>query len=89
MMEVFVPFVLIFVSWNDGSAAESMDVFQRVFVDRATCVAAGEELLKLAQNDQMERLQKSKAEQIKTERFKYFCVEHQSEIEKYQPIGGQ
>jgi hypothetical protein len=44
MIEVYAPFVLIMMSWNAADPAGTMEVSQRLFIDQATCIAAGDEL---------------------------------------------
>ena len=44
MIEVYVPFVLIMMSWNSADPGCTMEVSQRLFIDEATCLAAGREL---------------------------------------------
>lgn len=43
MIEVYVPFLLLMMSWNTVDPSGTMVISQRLFLDEATCRAAGEE----------------------------------------------
>ena len=86
MVEVFAPFLMILLTWNDRDPDTSMTILQRTYIDEATCQKAGEERLNLIEQDRKERLEKFKVEQIKTENAKFFCIPQSRNTIKYRPL---
>ncbi len=86
MIEVFAPYLLIFLVWNDLDAEETMSVSQDLFISEQVCMAAGTERLEMIEANRQLRLEKFKAEQIKTEAAKFFCVRQPRDIQKYSPL---
>ena len=75
MVEVFVPFVLVLLSWDTSDPAGTMDVNQRLFLDQQTCLAAGREMDELM----------ATVEESEGSAFAWRCVEHVNDIEVFQP----
>lgn len=86
MIEIFAPYLLIVMSWNDLDPSATMQTSQALYIDEKTCIVAGEERLGLIEEDRVERLGKLQVDQIRTENSKFFCVRHQTEIQKHQPL---
>ena len=75
MVEIFVPFVLILMSWNADDPQGTMRVSQSVYIDQATCMTAGEERQRLV-----------KEQGGIGREFAWHCTAHQTEIEVYHPL---
>lgn len=75
MIEVYVPFVLVMMSWNTADPAASMDVSQRLLIDQATCMAAGKKLDELL----------ATAELSEGSNVIWRCVEQARDIEVFRP----
>ena len=75
MIEVYVPFVLIVMSWNTSDPAGTLDISQRLFIDQQTCMAAGREL------DAM----MATVEESEGSAFAWRCVEQVRDIEVFEP----
>lgn len=86
MIEIFVPYLLILMGWNDLDPGATMQTSQALYIDEQTCIAAGEERLSLIEVDRAARLEKLKVDQIRTENSRFFCVRHQTEIQRYNPL---
>ena len=86
MVEVYLPYLLLLLTWNDLDPGATMNNSQALYIDKSTCMLAGEERLQLITADRLYRLEKFKVEQIRTENAKFLCIPHQTEIEKYPPL---
>jgi hypothetical protein len=86
MIEVFTPYLLIFLLWNDLDPEETMSVSQDLFISEEVCMAAGAERMQIIESNRLLRLEKFKAEQIKTEAAKFVCVPQLHDIGKYRPL---
>ncbi|QTD55968.1 hypothetical protein [Parasphingorhabdus cellanae] len=86
MIEVFTPYLLIFLSWNDLDPGPTMQTKQELYISQEICMKAGAETMKLVENDRRERLKRFKVDQIKTEASKFFCVPHLESIQKFRPL---
>ena len=86
MNEVYVPFLLILMSWHDGLPEDDMKVSYQLHIDKQTCEQAGEERVQMVLEDRAERLERFKVPMIETERFTYRCVEAPAYIQKYSPL---
>lgn len=86
MIEVFSPYLLIFLFWNDLDPEKTMSVSQDLFISKEVCMAAGTERIKMIEADRQYRLDTLKAEQIKTEANKFVCVRQLNDIAKYRPL---
>ncbi|GAB5488219.1 MAG: hypothetical protein Pars2KO_17890 [Parasphingorhabdus sp.] len=86
MVEVFTPFLMILLTWNDRDPDASMTILQRTYIDEATCQKAGKERLLLIEEDRKSRIKKFKVEQVKTESAKFFCIPQSPNIIKYRPL---
>lgn len=86
MIEVFTPYLLIFLVWNDLDSEKTMSVSQDLFISEQVCTTAGTERLEIIEANRQLRLEKFKAEQIKTEMAKFFCVRQPRDIQKYNPL---
>ncbi|RJY08754.1 hypothetical protein [Aurantiacibacter aquimixticola] len=75
MVEVFVPFVLILMSWSPDDPQGSMQVTQRVYIDEETCLAAGRE-----------REEAVAQHGVPGREFVWRCEEQITDIEVYRPI---
>lgn len=75
MIEVYVPFVLIVMSWNSADPAGTMSVQQRLLIDEATCHAAGAELDALM----------ATVEESEGSAYAWRCVEQVRDIEVFAP----
>lgn len=71
MIEVYVPFVLIIMSWNSADPESTMQVSQRLFIDQQTCRAAGQEF-----DEFMATVEESEGSA-----YSWRCIEHVREIE--------
>ena len=86
MNEIFAPFLLIILGWNDLDPSATMKSSQAVFIDEQTCQMAGQQRMRWIEADRLKRLAKSKAEQVRTEKAKFLCVRHQTHIQKFPPL---
>lgn len=75
MIEAYVPFLLILMSWQPDDAQATMSVSQRMFLDQVTCEAAGEETAALVA-----------AQPSRDRQFAWVCKEAVREIEIYRPL---
>ena len=84
MVEVYVPFLLILMSWNADDPDATMRVQARLFIDQAACEAHGQSVAEIAEADRESRsLRFSDAQQqIAKERFSFRCVEAPKYIQK-------
>lgn len=74
MIEAYVPYLLILMSWHPDDPQATMSVSQRMFLDQATCEAAGEETAALVA-----------AQPSGGRQFAWACKEAVREIEIYRP----
>ncbi|XUU60132.1 hypothetical protein ACRAQ6_11230 [Erythrobacter sp. HA6-11] len=84
MIEVYVPFLLVMMSWNADDPDASMRIQTRVLIDQAACEAQGAEtatLIEADRGDRMERFTDAR-DQIAKERFVWRCVEAPQYIQK-------
>lgn len=86
MNEIFAPFLLIILGWNDLDPSATMKSSQAVFIDEQTCQLAGQQRMQWIEADRLKRLEKTKVEQVRTEKAKFLCVRHQSHIQKFHPL---
>ena len=86
MVEVFAPFLMILLTWNDRDPDATMTILQRTYIDEATCRKAGKERLVLIEQDRKERLEKFKVDLTKAENAKFFCIPQSRNITKYSPL---
>ncbi|NVE93883.1 hypothetical protein [Altererythrobacter lutimaris] len=84
MIEVYVPFLLVMMSWNADDPEASMRIQTRVLIDQATCEARGAETAALVEADRSERMERftDARDMIAKERFVWRCVEAPKHIEK-------
>lgn len=75
MVEVYVPFVLLMMSWNSADPGGSMEISQRAFIDQQTCMAAGRELDRML----------ATAELSEGSNVAWRCVAQQRDIEVFIP----
>lgn len=75
MVEVYVPFLLLLMSWHKDDPQGTIEVSQRLHIGIEECEAAGREIAAL------------RAEQGDDGReFVWQCVEPAREIEVYHPV---
>jgi len=86
MIEVFAPYLLILLGWNDLAPDETMKIIYGVYISEDACMKAGEERMKMIDADRQQRLEKFEDEQIGTEANKFFCVPHPRDIQKDRPL---
>jgi hypothetical protein len=75
MIEVYVPFLLVMMSWNAADPAGTMEVSHRLLIDQPTCMAAGQELDRMV----------AKAELPEGIVMTWKCAEQVREIEVFLP----
>lgn len=75
MIEVYIPFVLLVLSWNSADPAGTMEASQRLFLDQRTCIAAGQEFDRLIAN----------VEENEGSAHTWRCIPQVREIEIFQP----
>lgn len=75
MIESYVPFLLVLMSWHPDDPQETMAVSQRLFLDQSTCEAAGEETAALVAGEPSGGRQ-----------FAWVCKEAVREIEIFSPL---
>lgn len=85
MVEVFAPFLMILLTWNDRDPDSTMAIWQRTHTGEEDCKEAGKEWLILIEQDRKTRMEKFKVELIKTEKAKFFCIPQSRHITKYRP----
>lgn len=78
MIETYLPFLLILMSWHPDDPQGTVSVSQRLFLDRATCQTAGEEVAA-----------RVKAEPSGGRRFAWVCQQPEREIEIYHSLRDQ
>lgn len=74
MHEVYVPFLLILMSWNRADPVASMEVTQHLYLDQRTCLAAGRQAERRWQQQRSDG-----------RNFTWRCVEHVPHIEVFEP----
>jgi len=72
VVEIYVPFLLVLMSWNADDPAGSMHVETRLFIGREECEARGAEIESYRQDG-------------RDGEFAWRCVEHEPAIEVYHP----
>lgn len=84
MVEVYVPFLLVFMSWNAADPDNTMQVQTELYLDRATCEMQGAERQKLVDEDRAERMNRfsDAAEMIRNERSLFRCVRATTSLRK-------
>lgn len=75
MIEVYLPFLLVIMSWNSSDPGGTMHVETRLFIDQQTCMSAGREL------DGM----MATVEESENRAYSWRCIEHVREIEIFRP----
>lgn len=75
MIEIYVPFLLVLMSWYPDDPQGTMQIKHRLLLDEQTCIAAGEETAALvnAEGDAMRK-------------FAWQCVKYEMPIEVYSPM---
>lgn len=74
MVEVYLPFVLLIMSWNTADPGGTMTVSQRVFIDQETCLKAGGEFDEFM----------ATVEETEGSAYTWRCEEQVREIEVFQ-----
>ncbi len=72
MVEIYVPFLLVLMSWNADDPAGSMHVETRLYLDQQACEARGAEIEAYRQESHEGG-------------FAWRCVEYDPVIEVYRP----
>lgn len=85
MVEIFTPYLLIILGWNDLSPDSTMAISHELHISEQVCMEAGTERLALIETDRAKNLEKFKVERLKTEAAKYFCVPQPRAIRKHRP----
>ncbi|MEH6756350.1 MAG: hypothetical protein V7676_02425 [Parasphingorhabdus sp.] len=86
MNEIFIPYLLILLGWNDLDPDKTMTVSHELFISEEMCRQAGTEWMENIDADRAARLEKFNAEQIKTEASKFFCIPQRDDIQKHRPL---
>ncbi|MEW4466581.1 hypothetical protein AB1K62_01950 [Parasphingorhabdus sp. JC815] len=82
MIEVFAPYLLILLGWNDHAPEATMKIIHELHISEAACMKAGEERMKMINADRQKRTKEYEDGQIKTEANKFFCVPYPRDIQK-------
>ncbi len=77
MIEIYVPFLLVLMSWYPDDPQGTMQIKHRLLIDEATCLAAGEETAALV---------KAEEDDGAARKFAWRCVKYEMPIEVYQPL---
>ncbi|MFZ1742750.1 MAG: hypothetical protein WAT93_07840 [Pontixanthobacter sp.] len=80
MVEIFVPFLLILMSWNDADPAGTLDVTAQVYLDQQACIVAGAEAMAAFSAQQSELLENRRGEAMQPRRAEFRCVEAPRDI---------
>lgn len=75
MVETYVPFLLILMSWNADDPQGTMRVSQELYISEADCVDAGKERQQLVEEDKDQ-----------TRQFAWKCTRHTNMIQKFSPL---
>ena len=86
MNEIFIPYLLILLGWNDLDPDKTMTISHELYISEEICRQAGVERMELIEADRAARMKKFNAEQIKTEASKFFCIPQRDNIQKYRPL---
>lgn len=86
MNEVYVPFLLVMMSWHDGLPEDDMKLSTELHISQEVCGQAGEERKRLVLEDRADRLERFKVPMIRTERFAYRCVEAPRYVVKFRTL---
>ncbi|MFL0356421.1 hypothetical protein ACI5KX_08055 [Erythrobacter sp. GH1-10] len=70
MVEVYVPFLLLLMSWTVDDPQRTMEVQQRLFLGETECISAGEEIARLRADSRPDGRE-----------FAWKCVPHERGIE--------
>nr|WP_298896663.1 hypothetical protein [uncultured Altererythrobacter sp.] len=84
MAEVYVPFLLVLMSWNADNPDATMSVQTRLFIDQAACESHGQDIAAMSKADRESRTLRfpDAKEQIAKERFSWRCTQSPVFIQK-------
>lgn len=86
MVEIFTPYLLIIIGWNNLSPDSTMAISHELHISEEICMTAGRERLAIIEANRAKNLEEYKVELLKTEAARFFCVPQPRAIQKYRPL---